>query len=81
MCVGTRANTAPASVEDPAAVIARYQERLAHWTSVLQEDGYEIVPREPEAIMRAFAGLRDVNLEPFIETYNAEVVPELLADE
>jgi TRAP-type C4-dicarboxylate transport system substrate-binding protein len=71
-------NSAPSSVTDAEAVIAAYQDRVAYWTQALVDDGYDIVERDPEAVMRAFAGLDEVDLAPFIEQYANEMAPVFL---
>lgn len=76
--VANMANSAPGAIKDPAAVIASYQERLAHWTDLLVANGQAIVERNPEAVMRAFAGLSEVDLEPFISSYKEEMTPVFL---
>ncbi|WP_375175115.1 C4-dicarboxylate TRAP transporter substrate-binding protein [Pseudooceanicola sp.] len=70
--------TAPAAVEDAEAFVANYQERIAYWTKVLEDQGYAVAERTPEAIMEAFAGLRDVDLSGFYEKFNTEVTPGLM---
>jgi TRAP-type transport system periplasmic protein len=72
------AATAPGAVGDPAATIAKYQERVAYWTQVLVDQGYELVERNPEAVMRAFTGLNEVDLTAFIEKYTAETRPAFM---
>ncbi|MCC5987090.1 MAG: C4-dicarboxylate TRAP transporter substrate-binding protein [Pararhodobacter sp.] len=72
------AQSAPAAVDDPQAVIDTYLERIAYWTGVLEEQGYPVADRTPEAIIEAFAGLRDVDLSGFFERFNQEVTPNLL---
>lgn len=69
--------TAPAAVEDPEAFVADYQDRIAYWTKALEDQGYAVAARTPEAIMEAFAGLSDVDLKPFYDKFNAEVTPGL----
>lgn len=76
--VAGMAGTAPPAVENPQQVIDAYLARIAYWTGVLEAQGHPVVGRSPEAIMRAFAGLRDVDLEPFLERFDAEVTPTLL---
>ncbi|MGB2201825.1 MAG: C4-dicarboxylate TRAP transporter substrate-binding protein [Pseudooceanicola atlanticus] len=70
--------TAPAAVEDPEAFVADYQDRIAYWTKALEDQGYAVAARTPEAIMEAFAGLSDVDLKPFYDKFNAEVTPSLM---
>jgi TRAP-type C4-dicarboxylate transport system substrate-binding protein len=70
--------TAPAAVEDPEAFVADYQDRIAYWTQALEDQGYAVAARTPEAIMEAFAGLSDVDLKPFYDKFNAEVTPGLM---
>ncbi len=70
--------TAPASVTDAQAVVENYQKRIAYWTKALEDEGYPVAERNPEAIMKAFAGLRSVDLSPFFDKYNAEVTPNLV---
>jgi TRAP-type C4-dicarboxylate transport system substrate-binding protein len=72
------AQSAPAAVDDPQAVIDGYLERIAYWTNVLEEQGYAVAERTPEAIIEAFGGLRDVDLSAFAERFNSEVTPNLL---
>jgi TRAP-type C4-dicarboxylate transport system substrate-binding protein len=76
--VENMAASAPATVTDAAAAIKNYQERVAYWTKVLVDGGQPLVERHPEAIMQAFTGLADVNLDPFIEKYRAEMLPKFL---
>lgn len=73
------AGTAPGAIADPQGVIDAYLGRIAYWTEVLTEQGYPVAERTPEAIMQAFAGLRDVDLAPFYARFDAEVTPGLLA--
>ena len=70
--------TAPAAVEDPEAFVADYQDRIAYWTKALEDQGYAVAARTPEAIMEAVAGLSDVDLKPFYDKFNAEVTPGLM---
>lgn len=72
------AASAPAAVTDAPALIKGYQERVAYWTKSLVDGGYPVVERHPEAIINAFTGLADVNLDPFIEKYEAEMLPKFL---
>lgn len=76
--VAAMTETAPAAVADPQAMIDSYTGRIAYWTGVLEEQGYPVVERNPEAILKAFGGLRDVDLSGFTDRFNAEVVPGLL---
>ena len=76
--VAAMADTAPGAIGDPQAVIDAYLERIGYWTSVLEEQGYPVVERSPEAILRAFGGLREVDLSAFTDRFNAEVVPALM---
>lgn len=69
------AGNAPASVEDPEALIQDYQDRVAYWTQILVEEGHEIVDRDPDAVMKAFTGLSSVDLTSFIERYEQEMTP------
>lgn len=71
--------TAPASVTDANAFVKDYQDRIAYWTATLKAQGYEVTERTPEAILKAFAGLRDVDLAPFYQKFNEEVTPNLLS--
>lgn len=70
--------TAPAAVANPEEFVAKYQERIAYWTQALVDAGYPVAERTPEAIMKAFAGLRDVDLSGFYDKFNAEVTPSLM---
>ena len=70
--------TAPAAVSDAAGFVANYQERIGYWTKALEDQGYAVAERTPEAIMKAFAGLGDVDLSGFYEKFNAEVTPGLM---
>jgi TRAP-type C4-dicarboxylate transport system substrate-binding protein len=72
------ADTAPDSVEDPAAFIADYQARIDYWTDALEAEGYEVAERTPEAILDAFAGLSEVDLSNFYEKFNSEFTPGLM---
>jgi TRAP-type C4-dicarboxylate transport system substrate-binding protein len=72
------ADIAPATVSDPQGVVDEYQKRIAYWTDFLEAEGYEVAERTPEAILEAFAGLRDVDLSSFYEKFNEEVTPTLL---
>lgn len=71
---------APAGLDDPQGLIDAYLDRIAHWTDVLETQGYAVAERTPEAITAAFAGLREVDLTGFYDQFNAEVTPTLLAD-
>ena len=71
------AEIAPGTVSDPQAVVDRYQQRIAYWTDALESQGYAVAERTPEAILEAFAGLRDVDLSGFYEKFNKEVTPTL----
>ena len=77
--VANLADTAPASVTDPKSVIEDYQARIAYWTQELVDEGNPVVERNPEAVMKAFTGLADVDLTAFIEKYQAENLPKFLA--
>lgn len=70
--------TAPAQVTDAQAFVDGYRARIAYWTQALEAQGYGVTERTPEAILKAFAGLSDVDLEPFYEKFDSEVTPELL---
>ena len=72
------AASAPASVTDPAGTIKMYQDRVAYWTKVLVDGGHPIVERSPDAVMKAFTGLASVDLNPFVEKYEAEMLPKFL---
>ncbi len=78
--VASLAETAPESVENPEAFVQHYQDRIAYWTGVLEEQGYEVAKRTPEAIIEAFAGLREVDLSEFYARFTDEMMPELLAE-
>ena len=69
--------SAPSSVDNPEQVVQAYLDRIAYWTKVLEDEGYPVTERTPEAIARAFAGLRDVDLADFYAKFNAEVTPKL----
>jgi TRAP-type transport system periplasmic protein len=77
--VANMVNTAPAAVTDSADLVKSYQERVAYWTQTLVDQGHLIVERNPEAVMKAFTGLDQVDLTPFIEKYDAEMTPKYLA--
>ncbi|WP_238364203.1 C4-dicarboxylate TRAP transporter substrate-binding protein [Mesobacterium pallidum] len=70
--------TAPAAVTDAAGFVADYQARIAYWTDKLEAEGYAVAERTPEAIMQAFAGLSDVDLTSFADSFKAEVAPGLM---
>jgi TRAP-type C4-dicarboxylate transport system substrate-binding protein len=72
------AASAPASLPDPQAVIDQYQDRIAYWTAALEADGYAVSERTPEAILKAFSGLRDVDLSGFYGKFNDEVTSTLM---
>lgn len=76
--VANLANTAPAAVSDAGKVVSDYLERQAYWIKVLEEQGYPVAGRTPEAIMAAFGGLRDVDLSGFYARYKDEVLPALV---
>ncbi len=76
--VAALAESAPASVTDAQGVVDRYQERIAYWTQALEAEGYEVAERTPEAILKAFAGLRDVDLSGFYEKFDQEFTPTLM---
>lgn len=75
--IAAMADNAPAAIEDPQAMVDQYLERTQYWQQVLVDQGYPIVERNPEAIIEAFAGLRDVDLSDFFAKYEEEVVPTL----
>lgn len=75
--VAKLASIAPASVTDAQGVVDAYLKRIAYWTEALEAQGYKVSDRTPEAILKAFAGLRDVDLSAFYEKFNAEVTPTL----
>lgn len=70
--------TAPAGVADAEAFVTKYEERIGYWTKALEDEGYAVSGRTPDAIMKAFAGLRDVDLSGFYEKFNTEVTPGLM---
>lgn len=76
--VANMVKTAPGSVPDPQAVIDQYKARYAYWTKALVDEGHPVVKRNPEAIIKAFSNLRDVDLTPFIEKYQKEDLPKFL---
>ncbi|BCH27218.1 hypothetical protein MesoLjLc_70940 [Mesorhizobium sp. L-8-10] len=76
--VAALASKAPATVTDAQAVVDRYLERIAYWTGALGAEGYPVAERTPEAIQKAFAGLRDVDLSGFYKKFDGEVTPTLL---
>ena len=71
------AGIAPSAVSEPQSVVDEYQKRIAYWTDVLEAEGYAVAERTPEAILEAFADLRDVDLSGFYEKFNSEVTPTL----
>jgi TRAP-type C4-dicarboxylate transport system substrate-binding protein len=75
--VAKLASVAPASVTDAQGVVDAYLKRIAYWTETLEAQGYKVADRTPEAILKAFAGLRDVDLSAFYEKFNQEVTPKL----
>lgn len=76
--VAALAETAPDSLPDPQAVIDAYKARIAYWTAALEADGYAVSDRTPEAILKAFSGLRDVDLTGFFDKFNDEVTANLM---
>ncbi|GKY89963.1 C4-dicarboxylate TRAP transporter substrate-binding protein [Sinisalibacter aestuarii] len=76
--VAALAGTAPGAVENPQQVIDDYLARIDYWTAALEADGYMVTERTPEAILKAFAGLRDVDLANFFARYNEEVTSTLM---
>jgi TRAP-type C4-dicarboxylate transport system substrate-binding protein len=76
--VENMAATAPATVTDAAGAIKMYQNRVAYWTKVLVDGGHPIVERSPDAVMKAFTGLASVDLTPFIDKYEGEMLPKFL---
>lgn len=76
--VENMATAAPAAVTDAADVIKAYQERVDYWTQVLVDLDHPLVERSPEAVMKAFTGLAEVDLTPFIEKYESEMLPKFL---
>lgn len=70
--------SAPAGVTEADAFVKSYLDRIGYWTAALEEQGYAVTARTPEAILQAFAGLRDVDLEPFYNKFDEEVTPKLL---
>jgi len=76
--VENMAASAPASVEDAPGLIKSYQERVAYWTKALVDMGQPLVERNPEAVMKAFTGLDKVDLTPFVEKYEGEMLPAFL---
>ncbi len=76
--VAALAAAAPASVADAQAVVDSYQKRIAYWTQALEAQGYPVAERTPEAILKAFAGLREVDLSGFYKKFDEEVTPALL---
>ena len=76
--VAALADSAPDSVSDPQAFVDNYLARIAFWTGVLEAEGYPVTDRTPEAILKAFAGLRDVDLSDFYAKFNEDVTPTLM---
>lgn len=76
--VAALADAAPGSVSDPQGVIDTYLERIGYWTKELEAEGYPVADRTPEAILKAFSGLRDVDLSTFTAKFDAEVTPTLM---
>lgn len=76
--VAALAAAAPGSISDAQAVVDAYLERIAYWTAALEADGYAVTERTPEAILKAFAGLRDVDLSNFYAKFNEEVTTTLM---
>lgn len=76
--VAALAGAAPSSVSNPQGVIDTYLERIGYWTKELEAEGYAVTERTPEAILKAFAGLRDVDLSTFTTKFDAEVTPTLM---
>lgn len=76
--VAALASTAPATVTDPQAVIDAYLARIAYWTDALVAEGHPVAERTPEAILKAFGGLRDVDLSSYFAKVSAELTPTLL---
>ena len=70
-------DSAPGQVENPQDFVTAYKDRIDYWTKVLEDQGYTVAERTPEAIMEAFAGLRDVDLSDFYAKFDAEVTPGL----
>lgn len=68
------ATSAPASVSDPKGAIKDYLDRIEYWTAALEDEGYEVAERTPEAILEAFAGLGDVELSGFFDKFSSEFV-------
>jgi TRAP-type C4-dicarboxylate transport system substrate-binding protein len=75
--IATLADSAPGAVEDPQKVIDDYLARIDYWTAALEAEGYMVTERTPEAILEAFAGLREVDLANFFDKYNEEVTSTL----
>ncbi|WP_367193282.1 C4-dicarboxylate TRAP transporter substrate-binding protein [Amorphus sp. 3PC139-8] len=76
--VANLSESAPGTVPDPQAFVESYEERIAYWTDALEQQGYKVTERTPEAILEAFSGLRDVDLSDFYAKFNDEVTPSLL---
>lgn len=76
--VENMATAAPASITDAPALINSYKDRIAYWTQALVDEGHPLVERNPEAVTKAFTGLAEVNLDPFIGKYQAEMLPKFL---
>lgn len=72
------ASTAPAAIGDAEGLIEEYQARVNYWTQILVDQGNAMVERNPEAVMRAFAGLSEVDLDPFADQYASEMLPAFL---
>lgn len=70
--------SAPAAIVNPEGVIKDYTKRIDYWTAALEEEGYKVTERTPEAIADAFSGLSDVDLSGFFSKYQKEVLPTLL---
>lgn len=75
--VAKLASVAPPTVTDAQGVVDNYLKRIAYWTDALVAEGYPVADRTPEAILKAFAGLRDVDLSNFAKKFNDEVTPKL----
>lgn len=78
--VENMATAAPAPITDAPALIQSYRDRVAYWTQVLVDEGHPLVERNPEAVTKAFTGLADVDLTPFIEKYEGEMLPKFLGN-
>lgn len=69
------ADTAPAGVTDPEAIIERFAERKAYWTDVLVELGYPLVDgTDSDAVYDFYVNAADVDLAPFWERFREESV-------